>query len=93
MIDLDIEQLVARDADTDLRRLERDVWYRVAKARVDAAASRRLASYQALVLTLAIVVSATMGVTTAMAIAAHRATPIAPGENLAPSSLLFGPTR
>ncbi|HYK79674.1 MAG TPA: hypothetical protein VEU95_08595 [Micropepsaceae bacterium] len=91
MIDRDIQKLIARDAGTDLRRLERDIWYREAATRTLESANRRLASWQGLVIALAIVSSASVGISTAMTAAArHRVAPFSVGENLAPSSLLFG---
>jgi len=87
MIDNDLARLVARDEHTDLGRLERDVWHREALAR----ASRRLASWQGLVLAVGILTSATVGMSSAMALAQHaHPSPFTTGEKLAPSTLLFG---
>ena len=94
MIDHDLEKLVARDSGVDLRRLERDIWYREASARALESANRRLASCQGLVIALAIVGSASVGISAAMTAAyPHRAALLTPGESLAPSSLLFGSPR
>lgn len=94
MIDHDLQKLIERDATTDLGRLEADVWHREAGVRAVDGASRRLASWQGLVLALAIVGSAGIGVSTGMAAAyRHRAAPLTPVESLAPSSLLFGAVR
>lgn len=93
MIDHDLEKLVARDSGVDLRRLERDIWYREASARALEGANRRLASWQGLVIALAIIGSASMGMSTAMTAAYHHGALLTPGENLAPSALLFGTPR
>lgn len=94
MIEKDLAKLIARDDSADLRRLERDVWHREAAMRAIAGASRRLASAQGLVLALAIVTSATIGMSSARIMSQHeRPSPLTTGENLAPSSLLFGSGR
>ncbi|MBL6612380.1 MAG: hypothetical protein ISS15_21000 [Alphaproteobacteria bacterium] len=91
MIDKDLARLIARDERADLRRLERDVWHREAALQSLARASRRLASWQGLVLAVAILTSATIGMSSGMALAQHaNASPFTTGEKLAPSTLLFG---
>jgi len=94
MIDHDLQKLIERDAATDLDRLESDIWHREAGDRAVDGASRRLASWQGIVIALAIASSAGIGVSTGMAAAYHhRAAPLTPVESLAPSSLLFGAGR
>jgi len=94
MIEKDLAKLIARDDSADLRRLERDVWHREAAMRAMAGASRRLASAQGLVLALAIVTSATIGMSSARIMSLHeRPSLLTTGENLAPSSLLLGSRR
>ena len=94
MIDHDLQKLIQRDAVTDLGRLEADIWHREASVRVVEGASRRLASWQGVVMALAIVSTASIGVSAGMAAAyRHRAAQLTPVETLAPSSLLFGAVR
>ena len=94
MIEKDLAKLIARDDGADLRRLERDVWHREAAMRAIAGASRRLASAQGLVLAMAIITSASIGVSSAMVLSRHEGPSLlTAGENLAPSSILFGSER
>lgn len=94
MIEKDLAKLIARDDGADLHRLERDVWHREAALKAIAGASRRLASAQGLVLAIAIITSASMGASSAMVMGRHdRPFLLTAGENLAPSSILFGSER
>lgn len=89
MIDKLLERLVERDRTGDLAHLERDVWHRDFQQRAARQTNRLLASWQAGIIAIAMFGSATIGI----AAAAHvRTTPhlLASGEELAPSSLLFG---
>jgi hypothetical protein len=90
MIDSDIHRLLARDS-SDLTGLEADIWRREAERRGNGAVARRLASWQAAVLALAVISSASVGSLTAMhGVAFASRTILFPAERLAPSSLLFG---
>jgi hypothetical protein len=90
MIDSDIRRLIIRDSD-ELVGLEADIWRREAERRGNIAVARQLASWQAVVLALAVVGSASVGSLAAMHSAAFASrTVLFPAETLAPSSLLFG---
>lgn len=94
MIDHDLQKLIQRDAVTDLGRLEADIWHREASVRVVEGASRRLASWQGFVMALAIVSTASIGVSAGMAaVNQQRVAPLTPVERFAPSTLLFGALR
>jgi hypothetical protein len=91
MIENDIQRLVSRDSGFDLSSLQKDIWVREALIQGGRAATRRLVSWQALVLVVAIVSSAEAGSTLAISSAkaqSHRT--LLDAEGLAPSSLLFG---
>lgn len=90
MLDQDFEKLTARDR-RELPTLEADVWRREGELSAARKQGRRLASLQALVVVVAIVSSATAGVTLASERAEARSiSPFNAGMALAPSSLLFG---
>lgn len=91
MLEDDIRLLVGRDSDFDLSALQTNVWMKEAHIRVRKAAARRLASWQAVVMVLAVVGSATAGsaLATSNAKARDQRTVLDAG-GLAPSSLLFG---
>jgi hypothetical protein len=90
MFEDDIRRLIARDS-RDLAGLEGDIWKQEAIRRAGQTVTRRLASWQAAVMAIAVVISATAG----SAVAMHN-TPVHPprglilAETLAPSALLFG---
>jgi hypothetical protein len=91
MIERDIELLVNRDSDFDLSALETDIWTRDSQVRGNKAATRRLVSWQAVVMVCAIIGSATVGSSLAISSAkaqSHRT--LLDAEALAPSSLLLG---
>ena len=87
MLESDISRLTARER-VNLDGLEADIWRRERHVLARQAASRRLASWQGLVLMLAVVSSAAMGA----AVTAHPAQPsrFVAEERLAPSNLLLG---
>ena len=94
MLESEIQGLAARDNQTDLGRLESDIWAREANILRDRGAMRRLMSWQALVMALAVVGSAGA----ASSVAMHRPSAQAPAgllgaDSLAPSFLLFGGRR
>jgi hypothetical protein len=94
MIDDDINKLIERDSRIDLQTLEADIWRLEAGIRAGQKVSRSLASWQGLVIVLAVLSSASVGISTAMNSAnARPGNVLVPGENLAPSSLLFGAQR
>lgn len=91
MIERDILLLVHRDSGFDLSGLQHDLWAREAHVRGSRAATRRLISWQAVVIAFAIVGSAGAGSSLAVNSAkaqSHRV--LLDAEGLAPSSLLFG---
>ena len=90
MLEKDISRLNARER-IDLKDLESDIWRRERQVLALQAAGRQLASWQGLVLVLAVVASAASGA----AVAAHFARPSAfvVEESLAPSNLLLGSRR
>jgi hypothetical protein len=87
MLESDISRLNAREH-VNLDGLETDIWRRERHVLALRAASRLLASWQGLVLVLAVVVSAGAGA----AVTAHLARPssFVAEEGLAPSNLLLG---
>lgn len=90
MIEREIAALVARDC-ADLRELEADMWRCESQILASRKAGRTLASLQAAIVAVSIISSAAMGVT--MATVRAEARPVSlfnPGDDLAPSSLLFG---
>jgi hypothetical protein len=91
MIEKDILLLIIRDDGFDLSSLQNDIWARESLIRGGRAATRRLVSWQAVVMAVAIVGSATAGSSLAISSAktqSHRT--LLDAEALAPSSLLFG---
>jgi hypothetical protein len=91
MIEKDILLLVSRDSGFDLSALRNDMWAREAHIRGGRAATRRLVSWQAVVMAVAIVGSASVGSSLAISSAkaqSHRT--LLDAEALAPSSLLLG---
>ncbi len=89
MIDDDIRKLVERDRRADLGGLEADVWRREGTLRARQRTTRRVAAWQGLVMAVAIVGSATAGFAVTRQ-ADMRQVHLVPGEELAPSNLLFG---
>ena len=87
MLDKDISRLNARER-VNLGGLETDIWRRERQVRTLKAASRKLASWQGLVLVLAVMGSAATGA----AVTLHLAPPssFVAEEGLAPSNLLLG---
>ena len=87
MLERDISRLNAREQ-VNLDGLEADIWRRERYVLARQAAGRRLASWQGLVLVLAMVASAATGA----AVTAHPAPPssFVAEEGLAPSNLLLG---
>jgi hypothetical protein len=87
MLDQDIHRLNAREQ-VDLDQLEADIWRRERHVLAQRTTNRWLASWQGLVLTLAVVTSAATGAMAATRLA-HPAGFVAE-ERLAPSNLLLG---
>lgn len=87
MIEKDLEKLIARESTDQLACLEQDIWQRVAARQ----ASRTLASWQAAVVALGVFGSAAIGVAAAASLAPPQQTRLlGPGQEIAPSTLLFG---
>lgn len=94
MIDDDIATLVERARLTDLGRLEADIWRREAALQSRRRATRRMAAWQGAVMLAAVIGSAGAGFAwSAHPVETKRASVLMPGEQLAPSSLLFGSHR
>jgi len=94
MTDTEILRLVERDSRVDLSGLESDIWAREANIRGTKIVTRRLLSWQAAVMTFAIIGSAVAGSAFAVNSTKHQNYNMLLGtENLAPSSLLFGVRR
>lgn len=89
-MDQELQRLIARDRDRRLDRLERDVWQRERDVLAAKATSRRLMSWQGAVLALAVLSSASLGMTAARAMAAPEVSWLGDSARLAPTTLLFG---
>jgi hypothetical protein len=90
MIEDDIRRLIVRDS-RDLAGLEGDIWKQEAFRRASQTVTRRLASWQAAVMAVAVVISATAGTAVAMHnTTVHQPSGLVLAETLAPSALLFG---
>ena len=91
MIDEDLKRLIARDSSVALDKLERDLWQRASVRRISRQTSRVLASWQAAVVAVAIFGSAAVGMTAAANLqSANKPRLLDSGEDIAPSTLLFG---
>ena len=91
MIDKDLKELIARDSRFRLDRLELDIWQRTAARHTAVRTSKVLASWQAAVVALAILGSATVGMTAATHVqTTNKSRLLGFGDELAPSTLLFG---
>ena len=88
MLENDISHLNACER-VNLEGLETDIWRRERHIRALRTASRMLASWQGVVLVLAVVASAAMGA--AMTARQPQPPSFVAAERLAPSSLLLGP--
>lgn len=94
MIDDDIAALVERERTADLGRLEADIWRREATRQARRRATRRIVAWQGAVMLAAVIGSAGAGfVWSAHPVEGRHASVMMPGEQLAPSSLLFGSHR
>ncbi len=89
MIDQEIERLAAQDM-VPLDRLERDIWQKEQALRVATVASRRLASWQALVLSISVVGASITGAVTAAQAAPTSTGWFTASARLAPANLLLG---
>ena len=91
MIDDDIATLVERERMADLGRLEADIWRCESALQGRRRATRRIAAWQGAVMLAAVIGSAGAGFASSAHPAEGRhASVLMPGEQLAPSSLLFG---
>lgn len=90
MIDDMLERLQARDGDRRLDRLEQDIWAREQSLNAASAANRRLATWQGLVLSLAVMLSAAGGATAARAVPPPVTDWFGGASQSAPATLLFG---
>jgi hypothetical protein len=89
-MDQELQRLIARDRDSRLDRLEEDIWRRELALQASVAAGRRLISWQGVVLAMAVISSASVGVTAARAIPLSEVSWFGDGARLAPTALLFG---
>ncbi|MBS0521721.1 MAG: hypothetical protein JSR90_23715 [Proteobacteria bacterium] len=89
MIDDDIRKLVERDRGADLGALEADIWRREGLLRTRRRTTRRVAAWQGAVMAVAIAGSASAGFAIARQADPHQAQLLVPGEQFAPSTLLF----
>ena len=91
MIDDDIHSLVENERIPDLGRLETDIWQRETVRQVRRRTARRVAAWQGIVMAAAVIGSAGAGfVVTLHSPDQRHAALMMPGEQFAPSSLLFG---
>lgn len=94
MIDDDIATLVERERVPDLGRLEADIWRRETALQTRRRATRRIVAWQGAVMLAAVIGSAGAGFArSAHPVESRHVTVMMPGEQLAPSSLLFGSHR
>ena len=89
MIDQYIERLVARDGEGGLDRLEQDIWHRESAVRTVQVANRRLATWQALVLSVSVLGAGMVGVTAAHAVPPPSTSWFGASAKLSPASLLL----
>ena len=89
MLDDILERLQARDA-VRLDRLEQDIWEREQSLTIASAANRRLASWQVLVLSAAVLISAAGGATAARALPPAATDWFGVAGQSTPAALLFG---
>jgi hypothetical protein len=90
-MDQELQRLIARDRDSRLNRLEKDIWRRESALQVSSAAGRRLVSWQGVVLAMAVISSASVGVRAASAVPPPEKSLFGDDARLAPTALLFGP--
>jgi hypothetical protein len=88
MFEHDFEELDTQAPDHALDGLETDIWKGIASRKRERAAARKLVSLQAIVILLASIGSAAVGITVATPAQASRPT-LMPGAELMPSSLLL----
>lgn len=90
MIDDILKRLQARDGDGRLDRLEQDVWERERSFRAASAANRRLASWQGLVLSVAVLLSAVGGANAVRTVPPPATDWFGGTSQSTPATLLFG---
>jgi hypothetical protein len=91
MIDQHVQRLLRRDQRPDLGNLEVDIWRREAWFAARARASRLLTAWQSALIACAVIASGTVGFTLTVRALHDQSPHIAiPGEQFAPSALLFG---
>lgn len=90
MFDHEIRHLNARDDRVRLDQLERDIWHKEWSFQTAAAANRRLASWQALVLSIAVAAAGLMGAVTAAQAVPNTTGWFTASVRLAPATLLLG---
>jgi hypothetical protein len=91
MSEFDVQKLLRRDRRPDLGNLEADIWRREAWFAARARASRLLTAWQSALIACAVIASGTVGFTLTVRALHDQSPHIAiPGEQFAPSALLFG---
>ena len=90
MIEDMFEHLRVRDGERQLDRLEQDIWERERCLKAASAANRRLASWQGLVLSVAVFLSAVGGASVARAVPPPATDWFGGTSQSAPATLLFG---
>jgi hypothetical protein len=94
MTDQIVQRLLRRDLRPDLGNLEADIWRREAWFAARARASRLLTAWQSALIACAVIASGTVGFAlTARALHDQLPHIAIPGEQFAPSALLFGAHR
>jgi hypothetical protein len=89
-MDQELQRLMARDRDSRLDRLEEDIWRREAALQASIAVGRRLVSWQGVVLGMAVISSASVGLLAARGMAPPEVSWFGDGAQLAPTALLIG---
>jgi hypothetical protein len=89
-MDQELQRLMARDRGSRLDHLVEDIWRRELALRASAVPGRRLISWQGAVLALAVISSASVGITAARAMPPPEASWFGDGARFAPTALLFG---
>jgi hypothetical protein len=88
MIDQDLQKLVSRD-ETGLATLAQDIWQREAQVAASRQSTRRLTGWQFVVILVAVISSASVGVSRAVT-AHHSHGALFAAAQLAPSNLILG---
>ena len=91
MLDQDLQKLITRD-ENPLDRLEGDIWRREAEGAAAKLAARKIGSWQAAIALIAVVSSASIGASLAVASRSEQNTLFSRAD-LSPAKLLLGSSR